>query len=356
MAGEDDAALIRPRVSGLGFLLMFASDLAPGLVAACAIAPALLLLWLVIAGDSRPEPPRVVWTCVALGAVSVLPVAVVELWLLHHLTFSINPLLSAAQNALWIAAIPEETVKVGIIAAVALRSREFDEPMDGVVYGTAVGLGFAAVENFLYVIHNAHLVVVAGMRGIMSVPFHGAVGAIAGAYTARARFGGALGAHRHDGRWRTRMFVLAWLIPVVLHGLFDWSVFSLGALGQLSATAPSARIGGLILLIVVIWLAVGFGAIAFAVRLARRIARRQKAYFDTKRLPPVHWRAIWARSLSGLGLSVVAVVMLVIGDFTAKLGGLVVGAIAVAISAHCAKCLNEVAQAAHRRRVAANPG
>ena len=152
------------------------------------------------------------------------------------------------------------------------------------------------------------------------------------------------------------MFVLAWLIPVVLHGLFDWSVFSLGALGQLSATAPSARIGGLILLIVVIWLAVGFGAIAFAVRLARRIARRQKAYFDTKRLPPVHWRAIWARSLSGLGLSVVAVVMLVIGDFTAKLGGLVVGAIAVAISAHCAKYLNEVAQAAHRRRVAANPG
>lgn len=57
---------------------MFASDLAPGLVTACAIAPALLLLWLVVAADSRPEPPRVVWMCVALGAVSVLPVAVVE--------------------------------------------------------------------------------------------------------------------------------------------------------------------------------------------------------------------------------------------------------------------------------------
>src|SRR5579863_8057492 len=113
---------------------MFASDLAPGLVAACAIAPALLLLWLVIAGDSRPEPPRVVWTCVVLGAISVLPVAWVELWVLHHLTFSINPLLSAGESALWVAAVPEEIAKVGIIAAVALRSRDFDEPMDGVVY------------------------------------------------------------------------------------------------------------------------------------------------------------------------------------------------------------------------------
>ena len=335
---------------------MFASDLAPGLVAACAIAPALLLLWLVIAGDSRPEPPRVVWTCVALGAVSVLPVAWIELSLLHHLAVSFNPLVSAGENALWIAAVPEETFKVGIIAAVPLRSREFDEPMDGVVYGTAVGLGFAAVENFLYVRGNANLALVAGLRGIMSVPFHGALGAIAGAYIAGARFGGALGAHRHGGWWRTRRLILAWLIPVVLHALFDWSVFSLAALGKLSAAAPSASTGGLILLILVLWLVVGFGSIAYAVRLTRRIAHRQKAYLDTKRLPPVHWRAIWARSLAGLGLSVVAVVLLIVGDLTAKLGGLVVGAIAVAISAHCAKYLNDVAKATHRHRVAANPG
>ena len=332
---------------------MFASDLAPGLAAACAIAPALLLLWLVIAADSRPEPPRVVWMCVALGAVSVVPVAVVELWLLHHLLFSINPLVEAGQNALWVAAVPEEAAKVAIIAAVALRSREFDEPMDGVVYGAAVGLGFAAVENFLYVTQNANVFAVAVIRGVMSVPFHGALGAIAGAYLAGARFGGALGAHKHGGWWRARRFVLAWLIPVVLHALFDWCVFSLGALGKQNAAAPSAGAGGLILLIVVIWLVVGFGSMAFAVVLARRIARRQKAYLDTKRVPPIHWRAIWARSLCGLGLSVVAVVLLVRGDLTGKLCGLLVGAIAVVISAHCAKYLNAVAQATQRGIAAA---
>jgi hypothetical protein len=90
--------------------------------------------------------------------------------------------------------------------------------------------------------------------------------------------------------------------------------------------------------------------------LARRIAHRQKAYLDTKRLPPAHWRAIWARSLGGLGLSVVAVVLLVRGDFTAKYIGAALMLGAVAISAHCAKYLNDVARATHRRRVAANPG
>jgi protease PrsW len=333
---------------------MLVSNLAPGLAAACAIAPALLLLWLVIAADSRPEPPRVVWMCVALGAVSVLPVAWVELWLLHHLLFSINPLVAAAQNALWIAAVPEEIAKVGIIAVVALKSREFDEPMDGVVYGAAVGLGFAAVENFLYVTQNANVIEVAVMRGIMSVPFHGAVGAIAGGYIASARFGGALGAHRHYGWPRARLFVLAWLVPVALHALFDWSVFSLAALSRQNTAAPSAGAGGLILLILVLWLVVGFGSVAIAVRFAGRIARRQKAYLGTKRLPPVHWRAIWGRSLCGVGLSIVGIALIVAGGgFIARIAGLVVTAIAIAIAAHCAKYLNEAAQATRRLLAAA---
>ena len=343
MAGEDGER------GQLGYHLMFASDLAPGLITACAIAPALLLLWLVVAADSRPEPPRVVWMCVALGAVSVLPVAAVEFWLLRHIAFAANPLLAAGEKALVIAALPEEAAKIAIIAAVALRSREFDEPMDGVVYGAAVSLGFAAVENFVYVKGAPQLVVVAGIRGIMSVPFHGGLGAIAGAYIAGARFGGALGAHKGYGWPRARLFVLAFLIPVVLHWLFDWCVFSLAVLSKQAAAAPSPGAGGVIALILLVWFAVGFGAIAFAVRLAWRIARRQKTSLQTRRLPPMHWRAIWARSLSGLGLSVVAVALIVGGDWIGKLAGLVAGAIAIALSAHCAKYLNTVAQVTHRR-------
>src|ERR1700681_4597192 len=168
--------------------MMFLPDLVPGVMVACAIAPALILLWLVVAADSRPEPPRVVWTAVALGALTVIPAGLLELWLQRLIPISHNPWLGADQSALLFAAIPEEAIKVSIIAAIALRARDFDEPMDGVVYGTAVGLGFAAVENLLYLLGaGTHWGTLAIIRGVLSVPLHGALGAIAGAYIARAR-------------------------------------------------------------------------------------------------------------------------------------------------------------------------
>src|ERR1700683_1416351 len=185
---------------------MLLTDLIPGLIVASAIAPALLLLWLVVAADSRPEPPRIVWISVVLGAVSCIPAALLELWLQRHVPITGATPLGAFATALLFAGIPEESIKGSIIAAIALRARDFEEPMDGVVYGTAVGLGFAAVENLLYVASNTNWAFVAVMRGVLSVPGHGAFGAIAGAYIARARFGGALGAHRTSHWRRLRLF------------------------------------------------------------------------------------------------------------------------------------------------------
>ena len=325
---------------------MLLTDLIPGLIVASAIAPALLLLWLVVAADSRPEPPRIVWISVVLGALSCIPAALLELWLQRHVPITSATPLGAFATALLFAGIPEESIKVSIIAAIALRARDFDEPMDGVVYGTAVGLGFAAVENLLYVASNTNWAFVAIMRGVLSVPGHGAFGAIAGTYIARARFGGALGAHRTSHLRRLRLFFSAWFIPVVLHTLFDGSLFSLGKLTPEAAnTAAGATWFWLMLLTA---LAVGFGAIVFAALLARRIARRQKVLLRTKRLPPAHWRAVWGRSLLGLGVSFVAVALIIAGDSSAKIVGCVLLIIAVGISRHCAKYLNDAAKLMHR--------
>jgi protease PrsW len=312
------------------------TDLIPGLIVASAIAPALLLLWLVVAADSRPEPPRKVWLCVGLGALSGIPVALLEFWLQRHVPISGSQLLAPYETALFFAGIPEETVKVSIIAAMALRARDFDEPMDGVVYGTAVGLGFAALENLFYVAGNMHWAFVAVTRGVLSVPFHGALGAIAGAYIARARFGSVMA---HRGPWhRPRMLMSAWLIPVVLHTAFDGSLFSLK-----NANAANAAMA------LVIALVVGFGAIVFALQLARRVARRQKAWVQTKRLPAAHWRAIWARSLLAIGLSLAAVALIIAGDLAAKIAGCVAMVAAITLSRHCAKHLSDAAKSAHHR-------
>jgi hypothetical protein len=251
------------------------------------------------------------------------------------------------------AALPEETIKISVLAVIALRARDFDEPMDGVVYGTAVGLGFAALENLLYVVGSGmQWETVAIMRGVLSVPLHGALGAVAGAYIARARFGGALGAHSR-GRWRRpRLFLLAWLIPLVLHGVFDASVFSLRNAPAGTVDTLAGAVG--ILLVALMALVVGFGAIVFAALLGRRIARRQKASLQTKRLPPAYWRKVWAQCLIGLGLSFVALTLVIAGNTGAKLAGCALMAVAAGMAWKCGRYLNEAAKNRHRSVAAAS--
>src|SRR6185312_3008742 len=106
-------------------------------------------------------------------------------------------LLPQIQHSLFGVALPEETVKILAIAAGSLRRRPSADRMDTVVYGAAAGLGFAAYENLAYLVQHAEMWrALAALRSVLTVPFHGSLGVIAGAYLAIARSGTALGAHR----------------------------------------------------------------------------------------------------------------------------------------------------------------
>src|ERR1700688_316602 len=200
---------------------MLLLDSLPTVLGAAAVLPALMLLWLVIATDRRPEPPGLVWTAFLLGVASF--------FLIRYLRMPFEPLVHLAETpwssvvarAVLVAAVPEETAKVTLIALLIVRLRAVHEPMDGLVYGAAVGLGFAAWENLGYLVYSGeNWKLLAIMRSVLTVPFHGALGMIAGAYLAAARFTGALGAHRH-GRWTSAgLIVSAWLVPGVLHAPF----------------------------------------------------------------------------------------------------------------------------------------
>jgi RsiW-degrading membrane proteinase PrsW (M82 family) len=284
---------------------MLTLDLLLTAVVAAAIAPALLLLWLVVAADTRPEPPRVVWSAFALGAMSIFAIPHIRRGIEPLLTVPHDPWLAVGEYALLMVGIPEESIKTFIIALIALRVRAFDEPMDGVVYGTAVGLGFAALENLGYLTSSNDWQTVAIVRGVLTVPFHGALGAIAGAYIASYRFGGALGAHRR-GHWtRARLILSAWLVPVVLHTLFDIPMLSLRrGFDHGGLTRAALRVVGLI---------VGFGAIALAVRLAVRIGGHQIVWPQNSRTSIATWREIWALLVIGAGVGFTGAVLMVSG-------------------------------------------
>jgi predicted small integral membrane protein len=145
-----------------------------------------------------------------------------------------------------------------------------------------------------------------------------------------------------DGRQPA--FLSAWLIPVVLHSLFDASLFSIPN----AANTKTAEGVVEVLLLVLMALIVGFGTIVFAVMLARRIARRQKAWLQTRRLPPAHWRGVWAQSLISVGLSFVALTLGIAGNSGVNIAGWVLLVIAIGISWKCARYLREAAKYRHR--------
>src|SRR3984885_9282945 len=230
----------------------------PTVIGTAAVAPALLMLWLVIAAGERPGPPAKVWTAFLLGAASISLLGLARAPFMSILTAPENPWVAQALHSIFGVALPEETVKVLAIVAVSARRRPFADPMDTVVYGAAVGLGFAAYENLAYLVQHAEMWrSLAALRSVLTVPFHGALGIIAGAYLAIGRSGTALGAHRHHRDWaRISSRILMLFAPVALHAGFD---FPLLTLQQNADLDPSTR-----LLLGSASVLIGFSAIAFA--------------------------------------------------------------------------------------------
>src|ERR1700722_7971316 len=249
----------------------------PTVIGTAAVAPALLILWLVVAAGERSGAPVKVWTAFLLGAASIWPLGFVRAPFMSIHAAPENPWVAQALHSLLGVALPEEAVKILVIVAISARRRPFADPMDTVVYGAAAGLGFAAYENLNYLVQHAEMwQSLAALRSVLTVPFHGALGIIAGAYLAMARSGTALGAHRHHRDWaRISSFIMVLLAPVALHAGFDFPLLTLQRDPDID---PFTRfmLGAASVLI-------GSSSIAFAVRLVRRLGRHQAPRTDIGR-------------------------------------------------------------------------
>lgn len=112
-------------------------------------APALFWLWFWLHEDrNHPEPKGLIALTFFSGLLAV-PIAV-GLEALSQSWFELGSGFSSRKILLW-AAI-EELVKYGVVAVGALRMKSFDEPIDAVIYMITAALGFAALENTLFLV------------------------------------------------------------------------------------------------------------------------------------------------------------------------------------------------------------
>ncbi len=194
---------------------------------ALALLPTYLILRHFLKNDRYPEPTGVIMNTYFLGVGIIIPAVILALLLTRLIPEGLSPWALGAAAAFLSAAIPEEALKLLVLCRYCLRHRAFDEPMDGIVYGVTVSLGFATLENVLYVVKGGLSVAIA--RGLTAVPGHAFLGVIMGYYVGQAYV--STGATRRNFLWK------AYLVPVLLHALYDWPLLALNAMAEIEAAA-----------------------------------------------------------------------------------------------------------------------
>ena len=128
------------------------------------------------------------------------------------------------------AAAVEELAKWWAFLTVVYRWQEFDEPLDGVVYGVAVALGLATVENVLVVEREGLTTGV--LRAVFTVPAHALCGAAMGYFLGRAKLGRGRYGSEVALRDRIRRGILALIVPVAFHAAFDFTLLEMRNTGR----------------------------------------------------------------------------------------------------------------------------
>lgn len=182
-----------------------------------AVAPALFLMKKVYDLDKiEKEPPQLLWKLFLAGCLSVIPGVILELLYTRLISPLFMPMGSfvylLADNFLGVALV-EEGCKFFFLYKRAYRHPAFNYRFDGVVYAVFVSLGFALVENILYV---AQYGIATGLlRALLSVPLH----AVCGVY-----MGLAFGEMKsHSSNKKLLPAALTCLpLPILIHGFYDF--------------------------------------------------------------------------------------------------------------------------------------
>ena len=186
-----------------------------------AILPAAYFLLKVYRMDRIEKEPRGLLIRLLIGgALSAIPAAILEMLAMNLLAMVLpqgTVLFLLIQNFVGVALI-EELCKRAPVTLLAWKNPAFNYRFDAVVYCVFSALGFAALENVLYVAQSGLGTAIA--RAVLSVPGHCFFAVYMGLYLGQAKQderdgeGYALDHHKR----------LSLLVPILLHGFWDFSL------------------------------------------------------------------------------------------------------------------------------------
>ena len=176
-----------------------------------ALAPVCIIAVYVYLRDKyEKEPIPLLMKSMGAGALIVLPIILIE-----KAFMAVMPVMPQPGEALYtaflVAAFTEESFKFIALYVLIWQNKNFNEKFDGIVYAVFVSLGFAAIENIMYVFQHGEMT--GYVRMLVSVPGHAIFGITMGYYFGLAKF-----YYKH----RRMLLIRAILYPIILHGVFDF--------------------------------------------------------------------------------------------------------------------------------------
>ncbi len=186
-----------------------------------ALAPIVFLFtYIYLRDEYEREPLKYLLISFVLGVATAVPVVFLGNWVEDYTGFRLSGpnWVDILLYAFVVVALTEEGMKYLVLRWYIYPHDEFDEPYDGIMYGTAISLGFAAIENILYIFSADDAWGTGLLRMFTAVPAHAMFGVLMGFFVGKAKF-----MHNKTRAYLERMKGLA--VAILFHGLYDFFLF-----------------------------------------------------------------------------------------------------------------------------------
>ncbi len=183
------------------------------------VTPAVLWLVYFYRRDRfEPEPPRLILLTFVLGGICTIPAGMLNA-LAKTLTLGDVELDHGSAGRLAVLAFAfvgpiEEGLKLLAVRWSVYRKDTFDEPIDGLIYAASSALGFAGIENIIYILEHGHSVMIG--RTILATLGH---------VMFAAPWGLAMGLRRCVPGYGAWTIVGGYVVGALLHGIYDGLIF-----------------------------------------------------------------------------------------------------------------------------------
>ena len=178
------------------------------------ILPSILIISFFVYSDKFKEPQGEIIKVFLYGILITIPAFFLNTVISEF--FYSNTRVSPGLITSFLTAAPvEEGLKLLVLYHLVYKMKDFNEPIDGIVYGVTVSLGFATLENFYYVYiladhFNTTSMYLAVVRSFSAVPAHAVFGVFMGYFFMKYTF-----IKKGDNLF------FAFAVPFVLHGCYN---------------------------------------------------------------------------------------------------------------------------------------